>query len=80
MVGWNGYAWGGPGMTTATVIPIGTIVVDLVDAKTKNLVWRGVVKDELDRDLYPEEREKKAIEIAKKLFADFPPAAKGKKP
>ena len=78
MVGWNGYAWGAPGVTTVTVIPEGTIVIDLVDAKTKSLVWRGVVKDEIDRDLYPEEREKKAIEIAKKLFADFPPKPKGK--
>ena len=78
MVGWNGYAWGGAGVTTATVIPYGTIVVDLVDAKTKNLVWRGVVKDEISQDLYPEEREKRAIEIAKKLFADFPPKPKGK--
>ena len=75
--GWYGYGWGG-GVATTTVrrIPVGTLVLDLVDASTKNLVWRGIVKDEISRDLYPEEREKKAIGIAKELFAGYPPKPK----
>jgi len=75
--GWYGYGWGG-GVTTTTVrrIPVGTILIDLVDSKKKELVWRGIVKDEISTQLYPEEREKKAIGIAKELFAGFPPAPK----
>lgn len=73
-VGW--YGWGySPVVTTARVIPVGTLVLDLVDASTKKLVWRGVVKDEIDTELYPEEREKKAIAVAKQLFAGYPPGA-----
>jgi hypothetical protein len=74
-VGW--YGWGySPAVTTARVIPVGTLLIDLVDASTKKLVWRGMVKDEIDAQLYPEEREKKAIGIAKQLFADYPPGSK----
>jgi hypothetical protein len=57
-------------------IPVGTVMIDLVDAKKKELVWRGIVKDEISTELYPEEREKKAIRIAKELFAGYPPAPK----
>ena len=75
--GWYGYGWGG-GVTTTTVrrIPVGTILIDLVDAKEKALVWRGIVKDEISTNVYPEEREKKAIAVAKELFAGYPPTAK----
>jgi hypothetical protein len=75
--GWYGYGWGGTvGTTTVRRIPVGTLVLDLVDASTKNLAWRGIVKDEISQDLYPEEREKKAIGIARDLFANYPPKPK----
>lgn len=74
-VGWYGWGYGGTAVTTARAIPVGTLVLDLVDAASKKLVWRGVVKDEIDATLQPEEREKKAIEVAKRLFAAFPPSA-----
>lgn len=77
-VGWYGWGWYGSAVTTARVIPVGTLLIDLVDASTKKLVWRGMVKDEIDTELYPEEREKKAIGIAKELFADYPPSGKRK--
>ena len=76
MAGWYGPVYGGPVVTTATVIPVGTLVIDLVDARSKDLVWRGVVKDEISTSLYPEEREKKAIRIAEELFRNFPPKPK----
>ncbi len=44
-------------MTTSTVqqIPVGTLVIDLVDAKAKQLVWRGTASDTIDQDASPEE-------------------------
>jgi hypothetical protein len=75
--GWYGWGWGGGTVTTARAIPVGTLLIDLVDARSKALVWRGIVKDEISTTLYPEEREKKAIGIARELFAKFPPARKG---
>jgi len=74
--GWYGWGWGGATVTTARAIPVGTLLIDLVDSKSKALVWRGLVKDEISTTLYPEEREKKAIGIAKQLFENFPPAKK----
>ena len=49
--GWGyGYGWYGGGMETSTVseIPVGTLVVDLVDGKKKDMVWRGIASDTLD--------------------------------
>lgn len=79
--GWGyGYGWygGGMGMTTSTVseIPVGTLVVDLVDGKKKDMVWRGIAKDTLKTSAAPEEREKNLRDVAAKLFAGYPPAKK----
>jgi hypothetical protein len=72
--GWGGWRWGG-GMQTTTVekIPTGTLVVDLVDAKTSNAVWRGIAKDQISTSASPEERNQKAAEVFAKLFENFPP-------
>ena len=49
--GWGYRGWGGMGggMTTATEtkIPVGTLVVDLVNPKSKELVWRGTASDQI---------------------------------
>lgn len=73
--GW-GYGWWGPAPATVTAIPVGTIVVDLVDAKRGTLVWRGVASDTLRPDREPEEREKTLRKVMAELFAGYPPAAK----
>ncbi len=78
--GWGyGYGWyGGMGMSTSTVseIPVGTLIVDLVDGKKKDMVWRGIASDTLDPQAAPEEREKRLRGVAAKLFENFPPAKK----
>jgi hypothetical protein len=72
--GWGGWRWGG-GMQTTTVqeIPTGTLVVDVVDGKTNNAVWRGIAKDEISSSATPEERTKKLNEVFTALFENFPP-------
>jgi hypothetical protein len=73
--GWYGY--GGMGMATTTVseIPVGTLMIDLVDAKKKELVWRGVASDTLNTDASrtAEDRERKLRDVAAKMFASYPP-------
>lgn len=54
-------------------VPVGTLVVDVFDAETGALVWRGLVSDTLARD--PERAEKKTARAVAKLLAQFPPAA-----
>ena len=76
MGGWYGRRWGGYGRVDVEQIPIGTIVVDLVDGKENRLVWRGTAKDEISRDASPEERSAKAKEAMARLFEGFPPKPK----
>jgi len=51
----------------------GTLVVDLVLAKTKKGVWRGTATGEYRFDSLPAERREKLTEVMRELFADFPP-------
>jgi len=77
--GWGWRGWGGAGWQTATVsnIPIGTLIVDLVDPSEKRLVWRGVATEYVDKILKmdPEEKTKAANEAMAKLFKEYPPRA-----
>ena len=77
--GW-GYGWGwggGMGMTTSTVqeIPVGTLIVDLVDANRKQLVWRGTASDTLNPSSSAEDKEKHLQEAIAKMFEAYPPGA-----
>ena len=74
--GW-GYGWGwrgGGGVTTTQVrnIPVGMLIVDLVDAKEKELVWRGTAADTVKDDT-PAEKEQELREAMTKMFEGFPP-------
>jgi len=81
--GW-GYGWGwyggGMGMTTSTVqeIPVGTLIVDLVDSKKREMVWRGTATDTLKPDRTPDEREKALSEAFAALFEKYPPPPSSK--
>jgi Domain of unknown function (DUF4136) len=76
--GWRG-GWGG-GMGTATTTEseylVGTLVVDIFDAKTKQLLFRGTAQDEISDK--PEKNIKKIAKASDKLFKDFPPGSKDK--
>lgn len=78
--GWGGYGWGGvgatPGTATTTVneYKVGTLVVDIFDAKDKKLVFRGVGQDEISGK--PEKNEKKIEKATAKMFKNFPPQPK----
>jgi len=71
--GYRGWGGMGGGMSTTTVqkIPIGTLVIDLVDPATKEMVWRGTASDQVSGK---GEDSGKVDEAMQKLFANFPPA------
>ena len=71
--GYRGWGGMGGGMATTTVqkIPIGTLVIDLVDPNTKEMVWRGTASDQVSNS---GESQGKIDEAMQKLFANFPPA------
>ncbi len=73
--GW-GYAYG-PWMMSDTVIyqiPVGTILIDLVDVSMKRVVWQGKASDVIASGKSNEEREQKLVKILAQLFATYPGA------
>ena len=78
--GYGGYGWrggwgGGMSSSTTTVdeYTVGTLVVDIFDSKSKQLVYRGTATDELSNK--PEKNAKKLAKASDKLFKDFPPGS-----
>lgn len=75
--GWGYRGFGGMGMTTATTrvstYKVGTLIVDLYDAKSKQLLWRGQASDTLSDK--PEKNEKKMNKEVTNLFKKFPPGS-----
>jgi uncharacterized protein YceK len=74
--GWGwGWGWRGRYWNAAYVqqIPVGTLMVDLVDTKAKELVWRGSASRVVDPDESPQTREEKVQQAVDKLFGGFPP-------
>lgn len=73
------YAWGG-GMASGTTTyntynyHDGTLMIDVVDASKKQLVWQGVGNKEIDK---PSKDPDKAIgEAVARIMQDFPPGKK----
>lgn len=73
--GWRWRGFGGFGQSTTTVetYKVGTLVVDLFDAKTKTLVWRGVSSDTLSDK--SDKNIKNLNKGVQKMFQHFPPEA-----
>jgi len=70
--------WGGPGYTDTTVHQYqqGTLILDLIDAKNKELVWRGSAQSPLRDMKTPEEREKRVRAAVEAILAKYPPSSK----
>jgi hypothetical protein len=51
----------------------GTLVVDLVDASSDQLVWRGTATDTVSPSVKPEKVEKIITKAMEKLFRQYPP-------
>jgi hypothetical protein len=70
------YGWRG-GLDTFDArlneIPVGGLVVDLVDASRRELVWRGVGVDEIDIEAKPDKRDKAISKAVEKILKNYPP-------
>jgi len=73
--GWNPYMMGGP--TNVYTTTEGTLYIDLVDAKKKELVWQGVGSGTLTQDM--EKKEQLIAEFVAKILAQYPPVIKATK-
>jgi hypothetical protein len=74
--GWGGMGGMGTATTTVSEYLVGTLVVDIFDAKSKALLFRGTASDEISDK--PEKNIKKVEKASNKMFKDFPPGSKEK--
>jgi hypothetical protein len=71
--GWGAMGGMGTATTTASEYTVGTLVVDIFEAKSKALLWRGIAQDEISDK--PEKNVKKLGKASDKMFKDFPPGS-----
>jgi hypothetical protein len=72
--GFGGWRWGGFGnaITNVEVYKVGTLVLDIFDANTRGLIWRGVSTDTLSNK--SDKNIKKLNKDVQKLLHNFPPS------
>jgi len=79
---WNGYGmgggvrWGGMATATSSTINVGTLVLDMYDPATKQLVWTGNATKTIDPSSNQEKNQKNLNKAMQKLLKDFPPKQK----
>lgn len=73
----GGWFWRGLGGETTTEVvntPVGSLLVDMFDGRTKRLVWRTSSSESITGD--PEKNEKKLEHEVADMFKHFPPEHK----
>jgi hypothetical protein len=68
-----GPRWGG-GQVDVNRVLVGTLIVDLIDARAKKLVFRGTASDTMSDN--PQKNEKKIHKAVEKIFNKYPGAPK----
>lgn len=69
---WGGYR-GSMGGVSTFQYQEGSLILDFVDPQTKQLIWRGSAKAEVDDMRTPEKRETLINEAVQKILKNFPP-------
>jgi len=70
------HRYGYPGSATmVSEYQQGTLLLDVVLAENKQLIWRGSATDEVYPELGQDAREKRLREAVRKILAQFPPPA-----
>jgi hypothetical protein len=80
--GWRNYRWGVAwpmaSYRQVDTYTDGTVVVNLIDAKTKQVVWEGEVADVVPLPVANPQRATKQVDMAvAKLFSKYPPKPSG---
>jgi hypothetical protein len=73
---WRGFGGFGEATTTTDTYQVGSLVIDLFDAKTKALLWRGSSSDTLSNN--SDKNIKNLDKGVDKLFKHFPPGSSKK--
>ncbi|MFC1859612.1 DUF4136 domain-containing protein [Thermodesulfobacteriota bacterium] len=72
-----GYGYDGPYWNRSEIIaiqfPEGSLILDFVDAESKDLIWRGSAKADISTATNPEKREKLVNDAVQQILKNFPP-------
>jgi hypothetical protein len=73
--GFGPYGLGGSRMGTARAnkVTVGSVVVDMVDARDNKMVWRGTASQDLDPRASAEKKDKEIHKAMEKMFKNYPP-------
>lgn len=71
--GWNPWMWGGRSTTVSTTTE-GTLYIDLIDARKKELIWQGEGVGVLTQNI--NKKEERIKEFVKKILEKYPPGKK----
>ncbi|NBL64387.1 DUF4136 domain-containing protein [Flavobacterium sp. NST-5] len=71
--GWNPWMWGGTNTTVSTSTE-GTLYIDLIDAKKKELIWQGEGVGVLTQNI--KKKDERIQEFVQKILAQYPPEKK----
>lgn len=81
--GYHGYGYGygygpwgvGGSQTSVSYYTQGAVIIDIVDATSNQLVWRGTADSILDQSSSPIQKEQELRQAVAKMFENFPPPA-----
>lgn len=71
--GWNPYIWGG-NRTSVRTSTQGTLFIDLIDAKKKEMIWQGEGQGEIFKN--QNNKEKRIQEFVTEILKQYPPQKK----
>lgn len=72
--GWGWGPWGGIGFTNVSSSPEGTLFIDFIDARNKELIWQGQGTGYLTENV--DKKEQRVKEFVAKILAQYPPEKK----
>ncbi|WP_404339565.1 DUF4136 domain-containing protein [Pseudoalteromonas mariniglutinosa] len=70
---WNYWGMGYNTQTTTREYEVGTLILDVVDRASNQLVWRGAKEGRLKKNQTPEQRTQIVNETVAKILSNFPP-------
>ncbi len=73
--GWRPWYYGGYYSNSVSRSTEGSLYIDLIDAKTNELVWQGIGSARLVTHGDIEDKEERIREIVKEILAEYPPGA-----
>ncbi|MEE8468354.1 MAG: DUF4136 domain-containing protein, partial [Planctomycetota bacterium] len=66
-----GWSWAQP-TTQVTSYDEGTLILDLLEARTRKIVWRAALQARVDSDASPKKREKRIIKAVARMMESLP--------